>query len=70
MARRRGESDLGTFHRDSVRKGLTYAEAQVQETCSGIGKVRAPKGRLPDGRVYSRISARNGEGGAGHGEKA
>lgn len=60
MARRRGESDLWTFHKDATSKGLTYAEAQMQETCRMIGKVRAPRGRLPDGRVYSKISERQG----------
>lgn len=60
--RKRGASDLGSFHKEAVAKGLTYAEAQMQETCETIGKVRAPKGKLPDGRVYNKISERTRKG--------
>lgn len=70
MARRKGDSELGEFHKNAASKGLTYAEAQMQETCRMAGKVRAPKGRLPDGRVYSRISERHREGGTGNGKEA
>lgn len=58
MASRKRCSALGEFHKDAAARGLTYAEAQVQETCRQAGKVRAPKGKLPDGRVYSKISER------------
>lgn len=56
MASRKRCSALGEFHKDAAARGLTYAEAQ--ETCRQAGKVRAPKGKLPDGRVYSKISER------------
>lgn len=69
MARRKGGSVLGEFHKDAAARGLTYAEAQMQETCSLIGEVRAPKGKQPDGRIYSRISERIREGNAENGEK-
>lgn len=58
VVRRRGISNLGAFHREAANKGLTYAEAQMKETCELIGKVSVPKGKLPDGRVYSKISDR------------
>lgn len=67
MASRKRCSALGEFHKDAAARGMTYAEAQAQETCRLIGKVRAPKGKLPDGRHYSRISER---GHKGDGEKA
>ena len=60
--RKRGASDLGSFRKEATAKGLTYAEAQMQETCETIGKVRMPKGKLPDGRVYSKISERTRKG--------
>lgn len=58
MIRKKDISSLGGFHKDAVSKGLTYAEAQMQETSRLVGRVRAPKGKLPDGRVYSKISDR------------
>lgn len=58
---RRKDSDLGTFHKESTTKGITYAEAQIQETCELIGKIRAPKGEQSDGKVYSKISDRKGD---------
>ncbi len=53
----RKKSDLGTFHRDAAAAGMTYAEAQMQETCRELGKVRVPKGK-PDGTVYQKASTR------------
>lgn len=55
---RKESSSLGQFHKDAAAEGLTYAEAQIQETCRMAGKVRAPQGK-PDGAVYSKVSARN-----------
>ncbi len=57
MARRR-IYDLGTFHKEAARRGLTYAQAQIEETCGKIGAVRAPAD--PDGEtVYQKVSTRN-----------
>ena len=42
-----------------TEKGLTYAEAQMQETRGMIGKVRAPKGDDPEEVLYQKVSARN-----------
>lgn len=47
--------DLGAFHREATRKGLTYAEAQIQESCEMIGPVRVP--RNEDAMVYQKMSA-------------
>ncbi len=58
MGWKKGNSSLGQFHRDATAAGLTYAEAQIQETCSLIGKVRAPKDRQPGGTVYIKVSTR------------
>lgn len=54
--RKRELSSLGEFHKAATAKGLTYAEAQMQETCKMVGRIRTPKGELPDGRIYSKIS--------------
>ena len=43
MGRKKTKSDLGTFHKTAVDSGLTYAAAQIQETCRIVGKVRAPE---------------------------
>lgn len=53
--RRKNKSDLGTFHREAAAKGLTYAEAQMQETCEIIGRIRAPRDK--DAPVYQKMSA-------------
>ena len=55
---RKESSSLGQFHKDAMAAGLTYAQAQIQETCRMAGKVRVPQGK-PDGAVYSKVSARN-----------
>lgn len=47
--------DLGTFHREATRRGLTYAEAQMQESCEMIGPVRVP--RNEGAMVYQKMSA-------------
>lgn len=60
--RRKRNSDLGMFHKEAAAKGITYAEAQIRETCEQIGKIRAPKGKQPDGRIYSKISDRSSMG--------
>jgi len=49
--------DLGTFHKEATRHGLTYAQAQIQETCEKIGPVRAPLGMDPEHPVYQKLSA-------------
>ncbi len=57
MARRRIH-DLGTFHKEATRRGLTYAQAQIEETCEKIGPVRAPEDQ--DGEaVCQKVSTRN-----------
>lgn len=58
MGRKRVKSDLGTFHREASRQGLTYAQAQIRETCEKIGTVRVPED--PDGEVvYQKVSTWN-----------
>lgn len=47
--------DLGVFHREATRRGLTYAEAQIQESCEMIGSVRVP--RNEGAMVYQKMSA-------------
>ncbi len=42
--KRRRIFDLGTFHKEAARRGLTYAQAQIEETCEKIGPVRRPEG--------------------------
>lgn len=58
MGRKRKDNTLETFNRDAVRDGVTYAEAHIRETQSGIGRVRAPRGE--DGEpIYMKVSERN-----------
>ncbi|MCM1192688.1 MAG: hypothetical protein NC389_09690 [Acetatifactor muris] len=57
-SRKRGISNLGIFHREATARGLTYAEAQMQETLKMTSRVRAPEGKQEDGRTYSKISDR------------
>ncbi len=57
MARRRIH-DLGTFHKEASRRGLTYAEAQIEESCEKIGPVRRPEEQDPEHPVYQKVSAR------------
>ena len=58
MGRKRKDNTLAAFNRDAVRDGVTYAEAQIRETQSGIERIRAPRGK--DGeQVYMKVSARN-----------
>ncbi len=57
MAQRRRIQDLGTFHREASRRGITYAEAQMEETCEKIGRVRVPTGEDAGGAVYHMVSA-------------
>lgn len=59
MGRRKVKSDLGLFHKAAVESGLTYAAAQIQETCGIVGKVRAPKGDNPDDTPYRKVSTWN-----------
>ena len=59
MGRIKMDTGIGAFHKKTVENGLTYAEAQMQETREIIGKVRAPKGEDPDEMPYQRVSARN-----------
>ena len=58
MGRKRKDNTLAAFNRDAVRDGVTYAEAQIRETQSGIERIRAPRGE--DGeQVYMKVSAVN-----------
>ncbi|MCI9463398.1 MAG: hypothetical protein HFI48_05870 [Lachnospiraceae bacterium] len=59
MSRRKMDGNVGAFHRMAAQNGLTYAEAQMQETRELIGKVRAPRGEDPDEAPYQKVSARN-----------
>lgn len=59
MGRKWMNKGLGAFHRDATARGLTYAEAQIQETCRLIGRVRAPKGDSLEAPLYQKVSARN-----------
>lgn len=56
--KRRKIHDLGTFHREASRQGLTYAQAQIGETCERIGPVRVPKVPAAEG-VYQKVSTWN-----------
>ncbi len=58
--KRRRIHDLGTFHKEAAGRGLTYAQAQIRETCERIGPVRVPLSVDPDGMmVYKKVSTRN-----------
>lgn len=58
--KRRRIHDLGTFHREASRQGLTYAQAQIGETCERIGPVRVPVSIDSDGMmVYQKVSTWN-----------
>lgn len=57
MGRKKAKSDLGTFHKATVESGLTYAAAQIQETCRMAGKVRAPRGQDSAGVFYRKVSS-------------
>ena len=59
MAKRRWIYDLGTFHREATRRGLTYAQAQIEETCGMIGPVRAPAEEDPEHPAYQKVSKWN-----------
>ncbi len=59
MAQRRRIHDLGTFHKEATRRGLTYAQAQIEETCGMTGPVRAPVEEDPEHPVYQKVSTRN-----------
>ncbi len=60
MARRRRIHDLGTFHKEATSRGLTYAQAQIEETCGLVGPVRVPLSVDSDGMmVYQKVSTRN-----------
>ncbi len=50
---------LGVFHKEASRQGLTYAEAQIQESREMMGRIRAPRGEEPDEVLYQKVSARN-----------
>ena len=50
---------LGVFHKEASRQGLTYAEAQMQESREMIGRIRAPRGEEPDEVLYQKVSARD-----------
>ncbi len=60
MARRRRIHELGTFHKEATSRGLTYAQAQIEETCGLTGPVRVPLSVDPDGMmVYQKVSTWN-----------
>lgn len=56
--KRRRIHDLGTFHKEATRRGLTYAQAQIEESCEKIGPVRIPTVLAVDG-VYKKVSTWN-----------
>ncbi len=53
---KRTKEGLVEFNKKAIQEGLTYAEAQMRETCSGMGRIRAPRG---SGAGYMKASARN-----------
>lgn len=58
--KRRRIHDLGTFHKEATSRGLTYAQAQIKETCGLVGPVRVPLSVDLDGMmVYQKVSTRN-----------
>ncbi|MCM1121807.1 MAG: hypothetical protein NC416_04415 [Eubacterium sp.] len=56
--KRRRIHDIDRFHKEAMRRGLTYAEAQIEETCEKIGPVRAPEEENPEHPVYQKVSTR------------
>lgn len=50
--------DINRFNKEAARRGLTYAEAQIEETCEKIGPVRAPEEDDPEHPVYQKVSTR------------
>lgn len=59
MGRKKAKSDLGQFHKAAVESGITYAEAQIKETCRMIGQIRVPKGEDSDESPYKKVSTWN-----------
>lgn len=58
MAQRRRIHDLGAFHREASKRGLTYAEAQIEESCEKAGHARKPEEQDPERPVYQKVSTR------------
>lgn len=56
--KRRRIHDLGTFHKEATRRGLTYAQAQIEESCEKVGPVRIPIVPRAEG-VYKKVSTWN-----------
>ncbi len=56
--KRRRIHDIDRFGREAMMRGLTYAEAQIRETCEKIGPVRAPEEEDPGHPVYQKVSTR------------
>lgn len=50
--------DIDRFNKEAAMRGLTYAEAQIEETCEEIGLVRAPEEDDPEHPVYHKVSTR------------
>lgn len=55
---RRRIHDIDRFSKEAARRGLTYAEAQIEETCEKIGPVRAPEEDDQEHPVYQKVSTR------------
>lgn len=60
MGRRKNSGGLEAFNNAAVRGGITYAEAQKQETQADMERIRTPRTERADGRpVYMTVAARN-----------
>ncbi len=60
MGRRKKSCGLEAFNNAVVRSGITYAEAQKQETQKDMERIRAPRTERTDGKpVYMTVAARN-----------
>ncbi len=60
MGHRKKGNRLETFCRETARSGITYAEAQKQETEKQMERIRAPRTERTDGiPVYMKVSTRN-----------
>lgn len=54
--KRRRIHDIDRFCKEAAARGLTYAEAQIEETCGNAGPVRRPEEEDPENPVYQKVS--------------
>lgn len=60
MGHRKKDKGLEAFNSAAVRSGISYAEAQKQETQEQTGRIRVPKTETKEGTpAYMTVAARN-----------